>query len=211
MLMLSSLVTQLAHWPLPWVGLVVALVGYVVGSIPTAYVVAKVVKGIDIRQHGSGNVGGTNVWRTCGKYWGWLTYAIDGAKGYVPVALVLMWVPPHHDWLAAVMACSLLFGHSKSLFLGFSGGKASITGLGTIIAFAPLAGLISGVLAFTIIGITRLVSVASLVSACVAWLIVAWLGGSSLAIGYTAAAGAYVIVRHVGNIKRLLQGSENRV
>lgn len=208
---LAFLTAFLAPLPVWALTAVVAVVGYVVGSIPTAYVIAKAVKNIDIRQHGSGNVGGTNVWRTCGKWWGWLTYLLDCLKGYLPVAVVLAVAPPQLAWLALVMAFAVLIGHSKSLFLSFSGGKASISGLGTILAFSPMGGLLGGVLAFTLIGITRMVSVASLVAALVTWAFV-WLCGDSLtAILYTAAAGLYVIIRHKSNISRLLQGTENKV
>jgi glycerol-3-phosphate acyltransferase PlsY len=208
---LAFLTAPLAHLPIGVLTALVAVVGYVVGAIPTAYVIAKAVKNIDIREHGSGNVGGTNVWRTCGKWWGWLTYLLDCLKGYFPVALVLAVAPPQLAWLALVMAFAVLMGHSKSIFLGFAGGKASISGLGTIFAFSPLGGLLGGVLAFTIISITRMVSVASLVAALVTWAFVWLTGGSLAAILYTAAAGLYVIIRHKSNIIRLLQGTENKV
>jgi glycerol-3-phosphate acyltransferase PlsY len=210
-LSLAFLTTPLAPLPLWALVALVAVVGYVVGAIPTAYVITKAVKNIDIRQHGSGNVGGTNVWRTCGKWWGWLTYLLDCLKGYFPVAIVLAVAPPHLAWLALVMAFAVLVGHSKSVFLGFAGGKASISGLGTILAFSPLGGLLGGVLAFTLIGITRMVSVASIVAALVTWALVWLAGGSLMAILYTAVAGLYVIIRHKSNIVRLMQGTENKV
>jgi acyl phosphate:glycerol-3-phosphate acyltransferase len=186
------------------------LAGFVWGGIPTAYLVARKVKGIDIREHGSLNVGGTNVWRVCGRRWGLLTYLLDFLKGLLPVWLMAQWLP-HHAWATVVMGLAVVLGHSKSVFLGFSGGKSSITGLGTLLAMQPLAGLVMGVMAFLIIKLTRYVSVASLVCASTVWAVMLAFKAPMPFVIYAALIGVYVIIRHKANIQRLLQGTENRL
>lgn len=209
MLLLStfSAVQSLPPWA---VYLLCAVGGYLLGAIPTAYIVARQVKGIDIREHGSGNVGATNVMRVCGKGPGFFTYAVDFFKGLLPVwaAMALF---PHHPLAHIVTGLSIVVGHSRSVFLGFSGGKSAISGLGTLVALAPGAGLLMGSVAVVLILLIRTVSIASMVVAATTWAVLWAMGYPAAYWLYALAIGGYVIIRHRSNIARLLQGSENKV
>lgn len=204
--MLSWFATALPNWPIT---LAVLLGGYIIGAIPFSYLIAKWGKGVDIREHGSGNVGATNVLRTCGKVPGGLAYAMDGLKGLVPVYLAVTFLPDY-PVLHVVLALMLIVGHSKSCFIGFKGGKASMTGLGALLGMAPLPGLLTGLVAVTVIALTRIVSVGSLSAA---FAVVPIALSLKTPLPYTVFAGMaalLVIVRHKANIQRLLQGTEHK-
>ena len=203
--------------------LVLFVLSYLLGSIPFAYIVAKVAKGLDIREHGSGNVGATNVLRVCGKGPGIVAYFLDFLKGLLPVLAVtsltipvetspLPWIPidvAYFSWLPIVTSIGIMLGHSKSVFLRFNGGKSAMSGLGTYIALNPLAGLVVGLFAVTIMKLTKTVSIGSMAAGLIGWLVF-WALGSPLAtIAYTALAGLYVVLRHKSNIQRLLSGTEH--
>ncbi|MBY0402939.1 MAG: glycerol-3-phosphate 1-O-acyltransferase PlsY, partial [Cyanobacteria bacterium] len=161
---------------------VLFILAYLVGSIPTGYIVAKQLKGIDIREHGSGNVGATNVRRVVGKNAGLFVLIFDFFKGFIPVfafPFVISWLQGE-GWFATindlymndmflkcfqiVLALAASFGHSRSIFLNFSGGKAAITTLGGLLALNILAGAITGIVAYLIIKITRYVSLGSIIA-----------------------------------------------
>lgn len=195
------------HWPvaLGWLGLC-----YLLGSIPTGYLVAKQAQGIDIREHGSGNVGATNVLRVCGKKWGILTYVLDALKGILPVAVARVLWP---DWplLHMFSGFMLVIGHSKSVFLNFTGGKSAMTGVGALFAMSPLGGLLTGLLAGVVMRLTKTVSIGSMVGAACGWIITWALGEPWPYVLYIGLAGLFVIIRHKANIARLLSGTENRL
>jgi acyl phosphate:glycerol-3-phosphate acyltransferase len=213
---------------------VIALLAYLLGSIPFGFLIARA-QGIDIREHGSRNIGATNVWRVLGKKWGLRTFLLDVAKGLAAVVLA-KWIAgqwavstplPHGharaDFLdpavagiTAAMGCIL--GHSFPVWLGFKGGKGVATSLGVIVGMMPLAALLTFGLWAVVFKVSRYVSLASIVGALalppivLALLLVPepW-GMSGWAHFYFAmVAGLLVIVRHRGNIQRLMQGTENR-
>lgn len=192
-----------------WITLLLALGAYLLGSVPFSYLLAKGLHGIDIRQHGSGNVGATNVLRTCGKKTGAAAYALDGLKGLLPVLAVKAFLPAY-PVLHVLVALLLVAGHSRSVFLCFAGGKGAITGLGGLLGLSPVAGLISGLIAVTIIRLTKTVSIGSMTTALVTWAIMLALHEPVPYVAYAALAGLLVLVRHRSNIQRLLQGKENR-
>ena len=183
---------------------------YLLGAIPTGYIVAKQVAGIDIRDHGSGNTGATNVKRVVGNKAGLFVLVCDFFKGLIPVLLAKFLFPEAH-YVHIFSALAPVIGHSKSIFLKFGGGKSAITGLGGIMALAPLPGLFLGVIAFTIIKITRLVSVGTMTAAAAGPLVLYLMNEPLPYTGYTAITGLYVIYLHRANIERLIKGTENRI
>lgn len=198
----------------------VLILAYLLGAIPVGYIVAKLVKGIDIREHGSGNVGATNVKRVVGTKAGLVTFALDGLKGYVPV-LGTIWlfngpgnpglVQDPYQVMPLLTALAAIVGHSKSVFIGFSGGKSVMTSLGCFLALNPLATLITFAVGVTVIKLTRYVSVGSMVGALVLPTSMALLGAPLSHVGFTGLVSLYVIYLHRGNVHRLLTHQENRL
>lgn len=187
------------------------LTSYIIGSIPFAYIVAKQWAGIDIREHGSGNVGATNVARVVGKRAGQLTLLLDFLKGAVPIWLCEYWLLPGWMWLHVLMAVGLLIGHSRSIFLGFSGGKSAATGLGSITGLNPIAGIAVGLTALGGSYLTRYVSVGSMLASVLCPFYMYLAGAPFPYVVFGIISGVYVILRHRANIQRLLQGTENRL
>jgi acyl phosphate:glycerol-3-phosphate acyltransferase len=208
-----------------WSG-VVLLVAYLLGSIPTGYWTGRLLKGIDIREQGSGSTGATNVLRTVGKIPALFVLGVDVLKGALAV-LFARWLyhlpaiasttPPPIDlemwiaWAATIAGLAALLGHSKSVWIRFTGGKSVATGLGVLLAMSWIVGL--GTLA--VFGITlastRIVSLSSIAAAIA-------VSGLALALRQplpvelmAIAGGLYVVVRHQSNIQRLLAGTEPRL
>ena len=184
------------------------VLAYVVGSIPFGVVVGKVFYGVDVRQHGSGNVGTTNVFRVLGKKAGIAVMICDILKGYIPAAIAAALFDP---WFAIFIAAAPVVGHIYSIFLKGRGGKGIATGAGVVLALVPLAFAIIFTTWLVLIVLTRYVSVASLVAALmVPVLTIAFREPLPYEI-----AGVLVAIlvwwAHRGNIQRLLAGEESRV
>ena len=193
--------------------IVVAFLSYLIGSIPTGYIVVKLLKGEDIRKIGSGSTGATNVKRALGKGWFFAVLLIDAFKGAVPVILAKNIVYAYMDWgLPAVIAAMfVLIGHSKSIFLGFTGGKSVASGVGTILGLFWPAGLIIAVLWSVVTYFSKYVSLGSIVALMSAPLIMLLFNQPVFYTAYCAIGALYVIYLHRENIKRLLNGTENKV
>lgn len=200
--------------------LLVIFCAYISGSLPFGYWIAKQVKGIDIRQHGSGSTGATNVWRCVGKGCGVLVFALDLLKGFLPVLISILmekqgvFAPASNsypDVIPPLVALAALVGHGKSPFLGFRGGKSAATGVGTLIALCPPAGAMTFVTWLIVLAITRIVSVSSIigVASCGVhfWL---WHAPKPYVV-YCIIGFIYVTWRHKDNIKRLMQGKEPKI
>ncbi|HXY86204.1 MAG TPA: glycerol-3-phosphate 1-O-acyltransferase PlsY [Gaiellaceae bacterium] len=188
--------------------LLLILAGYVAGSIPTGYWLVRAVKHVDIRSIGSGNIGGTNVWRVYGWRLGLPVIFVDTAKGFVP-ALVGTLTISH---LAGVLAGgAAMLGHWRPLFLRWQrGGKAVATCGGAFLGVAPIVGGIGAAIWIVAFLLFRYASVASMVSACSLPLIAVALGEPWPVIVFAAAAAVAVVVLHRANIARLRAGTENR-
>lgn len=200
--------------------IVAILAAYIVGSIPTGYWLAKMLKGIDIRTVGSGSTGATNVWRCVGKGAGIAVFVIDVLKGYAPVAAAIYLestVPEGAQFggswhpLPAICALITLVGHSKSIFLGFQGGKSAATGLGTIVALNPIASLCTFAVWITIVVTTRIVSIASIIGVAANALFLYLFHSPPSYVVYGVCAFIYITWRHKSNIKRLMEGTEQRL
>jgi glycerol-3-phosphate acyltransferase PlsY len=180
---------------------------YLLGSVPSGYVLGKLA-GTDVRRVGSGNIGATNVARALGMLPGALTLVADAAKGYLPVFLAL-----HFGFSQAVVASTAIaafLGHLYPLFLKFQGGKGVATTLGALLAVAPMAALVLVLVFAGVVFVCRIVSLGAIAAALAAPLIL-WLFYQPpviVAMGFFM--GAMVILRHRGNIRRLLAGTEPR-
>ncbi|MDD4871747.1 MAG: glycerol-3-phosphate 1-O-acyltransferase PlsY [Kiritimatiellae bacterium] len=191
-------------------------VSYLLGAIPFGYIIARA-KGVDLYKTGSGSIGATNVLRSVGRKWGYLTFVLDTLKGFVPAFLfprAAAVFTGEIDTLLLALICSALAvaGHNWPVYLGFKGGKGIATSAGALTGIVPMlvvAGLITWAVVFLA---TRYVSLASMVAAIV--LVVAgWLlyytQGLLLPVALTI-LGSFAIWRHRSNIQRLINGTEHR-
>ena len=186
------------------------LVSYLVGAIPTSYLVSRTFANIDLRQHGSGNLGATNLYRVLGWKYAVPVALFDIAKGTVPV---LVFAPRFADSALYALACGVaaIIGHVFSVFVHFKGGKGVATAAGVMLGLAPLAlALAAGVWGLVLL-LTGYVSLASIAAAAVLPLAVYLLEHPAPEILWVAALiAAGVIVLHRRNIERLLKGTESR-
>jgi len=204
---------------------VISLLAYLLGSIPTGYIAGRLLKGIDIREHGSGSTGATNVLRTLGKGPGILVLLIDSLKGILAIALVPwvfnlaanynilqtvkpdLWLP----WIVALAGLAVLLGHSKSIWLGFTGGKSVATSLGVLLAMCPQVGLGTLGVFGVMLALSRIVSLSSIAGAIAVSILMLILHQPLAYQLFAVVGGLYVIWRHQSNIQRLLAGTEPRL
>lgn len=204
-----------------WI-VIAIIISYLLGSIPTAYLFGRA-RGIDIRKHGSGNVGATNALRVLGKKAGIIVLVIDILKGLLPVIflgdiLSLKVMPVLSDeQLRILIAVMCIIGHNWTVFLNFKGGKGMATSLGVLIGLAVKVGGLGAALGFAIGAwlvvflIVRIVSLASIISAIVLPIAAFFIKLSPLLIGTSIVLCVFITVRHKTNIRRLLQGKEPRL
>jgi acyl phosphate:glycerol-3-phosphate acyltransferase len=181
-------------------------VGYGLGSIPTGLLIARWQKGVDIRQHGSGNIGMTNVLRAVGKGAAALTLVGDLAKGLIPVLLAQAWLIS--PWTIGLVALAAVVGHLYPLFAGFHGGKGVATTLGAFIPLLLGPLLIAFIVWAACLALRRQVSLGSLAAAaCLPIAALIW-GAPTAYVLYALIAAALIWFRHRDNIERLLAGTE---
>ena len=187
---------------------ILALIAYLFGAVPFGLLVAKS-RGIDIRTQGSGNIGATNVFRVVGKGWGIFTLVLDALKGFIPAFIFPMFGNLDSEW-GVLFGLLSIVGHSFPVYLKFKGGKGVATSAGMLIGVAPQAvgvGLLVWIICMVI---WRYVSLASIVAAATIAVTV-WVIDMGLIINIALTAlGAMVIWLHRANIKRLINGTENR-
>jgi glycerol-3-phosphate acyltransferase PlsY len=186
----------------------IVFAAYFLGSIPFGYVLPRLVRGDDIRRHGSGNVGATNVWRVYGRSLGLPVAVLDVLKGLVPAAVGL-WLGG--DWVGILAGAAAMLGHARPVYLGFSkGGKMVATAGGVALALAPVAALGCAVIWLATFAITRYASLASMLAAASLPVLCLALGSSWPIVAFTAVAAAGVLALHRQNVRRLLAGTEPR-
>ena len=201
----------------------IAIIAYLCGSIPFGYLLVRLFRGKDIRQSGSGNIGATNVARTSPGL-GIATLLLDGLKGYLPVkgALILGYTndAPQGSQYAILLALAMALsvaGHMFPIWLRFRGGKGVATAVGAYVAVAPAALGLAALIFLIVLATSRFVSLASIVSALVFPAIAYWqLGGANVPFGKafygsTVTVSILIIAKHHANIRRLLNGTENRL
>ena len=193
--------------------IVVVLTAYIIGSIPTGYIIVKTFTGQDIRTIGSGSTGATNVKRVMGKKWFFITLLLDAFKGALPVVLASLFAKTFTGigLLPVLAAIAVILGHSKSIFLKFTGGKSVASGVGTILALNWQVGLIIAVIWAIITFFTRYVSVGSIIALAISPILMWRFGSPAAYIVYCAIGAVYIIWLHRENIKRLIKGEENKV
>ncbi len=205
---------------------VLLLVSYLVGSIPPGYWAGRLLKGIDIREHGSGSTGATNVLQTVGKAPALVVLLVDILKGAAAIASVHyfysfastysliplsvnadIWLP----WAVTLAGMAALLGHSKSLFLNFTGGKSVATSLGVLLAISWVVGLGTLAVFALVLAVSRIVSLSSITGAIAVSGLMILTHQPLPYILFGLLGGLYVILRHRSNIQRLLAGSEPRL
>ena len=188
---------------------VAAAISYILGSIPNGLILGKAIWGVDLRQHGSKNIGATNAWRTIGKAGGISIFALDFLKGAISAYLGLHLGGSE---LAGVL-CGILAiaGHSWSVFLAFKGGKGVATGLGVIAALMPEVTLIVFAVWFAIVYFTGYVSLGSIVGAALVPILTLFFGLHTELLILGLIAAVFIIYRHKSNIERLLKGTESKI
>ena len=182
-------------------------IAYLVGSIPFGLLLAKAGGAGDVRRIGSGNIGATNVLRTGRKGLALATLALDMLKGALPVWLAYRYFGPD---MAVAAGLGAVVGHCFPLWLGFRGGKGVATAAGVMAALTPLVALIVVASFVVIVLLTRYVSLASILAAVAAGLVAFWLGHFQAGELYLALA-LLIVLKHAGNIRRLLAGTESRL
>ena len=188
------------------------LASYLLGAIPTSYLVGRIFRGLDLREHGSRNLGATNLYRVMGWKFAIPVALFDVAKGAVPV---LFFAPrvPGIPLFPVFCGAAAVAGHAFSVFVGFKGGKGVATAAGIVVALAPLAFLVALAVWIVIVRLTGYVSLGSIVAAAVFPLADFALNPArrtTSTIAIDAALAAFLIWKHRANIQRLLKGTESR-
>ena len=187
----------------PWL---IAILAYLVGSIPSGLLIGKLFFNTDVRLYGSKNIGATNTYRVLGMKAALPVFLCDAAKGMIGVWL--MGPAPENMLIGGILA---MVGHNWSLFLGFKGGRGVATGLGVLIFLVPTVSAICFAVWAIIVHFTKLVSLGSIVAAALVPILMWAFNAPLWYIVFGAVAALFVIVRHRENIVRLLQGKELKV
>lgn len=188
------------------------LAAYLLGSVPNGLLIARL-KGIDLQQAGSGNIGATNVFRCVGKGWGILAFALDAVKGFVPAFVFPRLVAGAPDWLGLACGVAAVAGHNWPVWLRFKGGKGVSTSAGMLLGIAPGAVGVGFFVFAVTVALTRFVSLGSILAAvAVPAAYISMTGGANrLLAGALVVMGLLVVVKHRANIRRLLAGTEPRI
>src|SRR5580693_903866 len=215
----------MVFWMASAVGLVIA---YLFGSTPTGYLAGRLLGGIDIREHGSRSTGATNVLRTLGKWPALAVLLVDVLKGVAAIVFarwffpwlytlpsvtsptapdLQIWTP----WAVCLAGLAVLLGHSRSIWLNFTGGKSAATGLGVLLAISWPVGLGAAMVFGVVLAIFRIVSLSSMLAALTAITLICGLQQPAPYRLLVIAGSIYVIMRHRANIQRLLARTEPRL
>lgn len=198
--------------------LLVVLLGYIIGSIPTSVWVGKAFHGCDIREHGSKNAGATNTFRVLGKRSGWFVLIVDVSKGVLAATLPRLFSNAgftENEFLILQLcgSFSAVFGHVFPVFAGFRGGKGVATSLGIVIGINPYAAMVCLIIFLTVFLSSRYVSLGAITaSLCFPFISYFMIHKDArIMIIFTIVLGALVILAHRKNIDRLLKGQENKM
>jgi len=199
--------------------ILILLSAYLIGSIPFGYLAGKLIKGIDLRQEGSNNVGATNVFRVVGILPGIAVLLLDISKGFLSVHLINLFnlggsmqvSPQTFDLLRILAGLAAIAGHNWTIFLKFRGGKGVATGCGVSLGLVPLPTLVSLTIFSVAVALTRYVSLGSILAVLVFPLNCLLFQEPLILVFFASIASLVVLARHQANIKRLIAGTENRI
>ena len=194
--------------------LLLILMAYLIGSFPSGLIIGKVFYQIDIREHGSGNLGGSNAMRVLGKTGGLTVYFLDILKGGIVVLIATYFQSDIHPLIIAIFS---LVGHVYPLFAGFKGGKAVATSAGIILFYAPVMFLMLTIVFFGTLAIWKMISLSSTLSA-IATFIIVWtnpfnnhhLEGVIPRVIFTLFM-ILIVIKHIPNFKRIVAGTESKI
>ena len=189
--------------------LLLLALGYLLGSMPNGYLAGRWLKGIDLRQCGSGSTGATNVLRSVGKGPALVVFLLDVGKGSLAVLLAKSF--GLNDWVQVLAGLAALAGHIWPVWLGWKGGKAVATGLGMFLGLAWPVGLACFGLFMAVISLSRIVSLSSVIAAIGLPVLMVISGSSSAYVVVSLVASVLVLWRHRSNIERLITGTEPRI
>ncbi len=185
------------------------LISYLIGSIPFGVIVGKF-RNIDIRKLGSGNIGATNIWRNLGKILGILVFLLDFTKGFL-VIVVTKLVFGNQPLIITIAAITVILGHCFPLFLKFKGGKGMSTGAGVVLGINWLILVIAFLVWLAIVIKTRHVSLGSIIAVILILILMILQYQFSWYLVFGLFVTIFIPLRHKENIKRLLNGSENKI
>lgn len=186
---------------------IMIIIAYLIGSIPTGLIIGKLFYNIDIRQHGSGNLGATNTFRILGKNAGIFVTIFDVLKGTLPALFPMMF---HQDIHPIIIGVAAVIGHVYPVYLKFKGGKAVATSAGVILGTNPLLFLIIAVIFFTLLFTTKMVSLTSILTS-IANFIGTLFFDDKILMFVSLLIMIVIIVRHQTNIKRIINGTESKI
>ena len=193
--------------------LIMVPIAYLVGSIPFGLLAGKLVAKVDIRDYGSGKIGMTNVLRTAGVTAAAVVLLLDMSKAVAVVVVARILFDSYGVEAAAALA--VIFGHNWPVFIGFRGGRGTASGWGGLIILSPIAGLVATVIGLGLVGLTRYVSLGSIMAASLGsavLIVLAIMGQEPLVYSwYGIIGGTLIVVRHRDNIQRLLNGTERKI
>lgn len=191
------------------------ILSYLIGAIPTAYIITRVLSGKDIRKIGSGNVGATNALRVLGKLPGIIVLAVDILKGLAAVTILAAFISSKItlpiESTKALFGLFAVTGHIFNVFLKFKGGKGVATSAGVMLGIAPPALLIGALFFITIVVVTKYVSLGSIVSSVIIPFFLLWTKSHYSYVVLSAILCVIIVAKHKSNIKRLLGGREGKV
>ncbi|PLT29349.1 glycerol-3-phosphate 1-O-acyltransferase PlsY [Peribacillus deserti] len=187
--------------------IVVLILAYLIGSIPSGLIIGKVFYKTDIREHGSGNLGGTNTFRTLGKKAGMIVTMMDILKGTLATVLPVMLGVDIHPLLAGVFA---VLGHMYPVFAGFKGGKAVATSGGLVLGYVPLMFIMVLLVFFICLYITKYVSLSSILTAVFALIYTIIIRDVPLIIVISVLT-IFIVYRHRANLVRIKNGTEPKI
>lgn len=190
----------------------VLLLSYFLGAIPSGYLFTRFIKGMDLREFGSGNVGATNVARVMGLKYGIIVASLDIFKGYLAVGLSQFLLPADTSRLLfLVIGVLAIIGHDWSVFLKFSGGKGVATTVGVVLRLMPLSFIFFAIPWLTLVILTRYVSLASIIASLSIPVLIYFINLDYYFFIFTLVLALLIIFTHRSNIKRLLKGEENKM
>jgi glycerol-3-phosphate acyltransferase PlsY len=184
------------------------LAAYLTGAFPTSFVVGRI-RGIDLRQHGSGNLGATNTYRVLGWRAATPVFLVDIFKGFFPTFFFPLWDKADNPNLALAYGAAAIVGHVFSIYVRFKGGKGVATSAGVLLALAPIAVLAALVIWGALVFTTGYVSLASIAAAAILPFVILAVQGTTPVFYLSLALAAFVIFAHRANIKRLMRGEEH--